>query len=147
MPANFDLKGGADLSKALAEIEREAATKVGEFAVRTSANELRAELVKAAPFDPSPGGMSEKYGHLRDNLRVRKIKPRKADRVIYRVGVGRAWWGALVEFGTFKMPAQPWFRPTFDHMQAALARGIVENVRTGLDRAAKRAARLAKKKG
>lgn len=146
MKARFDLQGGAELSKALAAIETEVATKVGEFAVRTTARDLLNALNEAAPYDPEEGGLSAKYGHLNQNLRIRKIRPRKPDRVIYRVGVGHAFWGAFVEFGTATAPAHPWFRPTWARMEEPLARGIVKHTQTGLDRAAKKAARLAKKK-
>lgn len=147
MKASFKMTGALELSKALAEIQTEVATKVGEQAVRSTAKSLEARLILVAPVDNRPGGLSERYGHLRDNIRTRKIKPRKADRVVFRVGVGSAFWGTLVEFGTAKMPAHPWFRPTWDSMQGELASGIVNGVRVGIERATKRAARLAKKKG
>lgn len=145
MKTSFQLQGALELSRALAEIKSEVATKVGEGAVRSTAKLLEMQLVLTAPYDPTPGGLSDRYGHLRTNIRTRKIKPRKETEVIYRVGTGRAFWGNFSEWGTAKMPAQPWYRPTWDRMEGPMAMHLVDATRKGLDRVAKRAARLALK--
>ena len=53
-------------------------------------------------------------GALRKSIRVVKLKPRR-----YEVGAGEFYAG-FVEFGTVRMPAQPYLRPAIRMRQAEL---------------------------
>lgn len=138
------LEGVAELKAALAELSTEVATKTGKTASRRAANGM-AQVMKAnAPVsqeaDRSPG--SKKYGHLRDNIRVRLARSRQQTAIVYNITVGRAFWGFFQEFGTRNMPANPWMRTAFDASVSQAQAAQIDELRTGIERSAKKAARL-----
>lgn len=148
--ARSRMEGAAELSAALAALGAEVATKIGRQAVRASAVELRDELVEGAPL--GPGGKkywrlkngdvrSRDYGHLRDNIRVRAVRSRKQNHIVYEVTTGRAFWGTFLEFGTVSMRPHPWFRPILDRLHNRLFDVQADLLRTGIEKAAKRLAR------
>ena len=49
-------------------------------------------------------------------------------------GDKRAWYAHLVEFGTVKMAAQPFFRPAFDESKDNMADAAVIKLKEGLAR-------------
>ncbi len=136
----LELHGGTDLEAALAALGKDVATRTGQRAVRNSSTALREELVATAPFRPGrrmrPGGAD--YGHLRDNLKVRKVRAKKPGLVLYRVSTGDAFWGNFLEFGTVNMAARPWMRPTVDRMKGKLVEIMFDTLKRGIERAAKR---------
>lgn len=146
MKASYKFEGGKEMSAALAELGKEA-TKAGEYAARSTAKLMQADLIAAAPRDERAGGLSERYGHLSENIKVVKVRPRKADRVIYRVGIGAAFWGYIVEFGSAKMAARPWWRPTVDANHQGYASAQTGFLRKGIDLAVRRAERKLLKRG
>lgn len=155
MQTVIQLKGMDELKRALAELEPEIATKAGTAATRKSAQFMRDRMRDAAPQGHEPTVKSRKrkdgtvvkvdYGHLRPNMRIRRVKARRQHFIVYHVTVGRAFWGRFLEYGTINMEARPWMRPTFD----ASAKEVVVVQLTELDAAIKRAnrklARLARK--
>lgn len=140
MAERFKIEGVAELRAALADLCEAVATKVGAKADRDAANVLKDALVSRAPFDPNA---KSPYGHLRDNIRVRKAKARNEHIISYNVTVGDAFWGRFLEFGTVKMPAKPWMRPTFDTIAEGLITVQIDGLRDGIEREAQRAARAA----
>lgn len=151
------LEGAKELDAALAALDREVATKLGAKAVRTSASELHGALVEAAPYLPgdrvkqwkrSNGTVAQaNYGHLRDNLKVRKVpksKLRKPHFILYQVSTGNAFWGNFLEFGTRYILPRPWMKPVFDRLKGKLLEIMTDTLRLGIDRVAKRAARKAR---
>ena len=153
-----EMQGAKELDAALKELGVEVAAKIGVAAVRAGSKALQAELVDSAPYNPA--GPTSKvytaksgqvrrtdYGHLRDNLRVRRMKSVKPYTVPFIVTIGRAFWGFFLEHGTVRMAARPWARPTFDRMQTGMMNAIVETLRKGTERAARRLARQRKRAG
>lgn len=154
----FRLEGAKELDAALAALGTDVAGKLGTAATRAAGKALQAELIDAAPFNPNgpkPKIFTAKsgslrrtdYGHLRDNLRVRRVKADKPFMIRFQVTTGRAFWGAFLEWGTVRMAAKPWARPTFDRMHQKLLSTVMDTLRTGVDRAAKRAARATRRAG
>jgi HK97 gp10 family phage protein len=147
------LHGAAELDAKLAALGTDIAGKLGAAALRGASKALRTELIDAAPYNPkgptlkvftATGGQVRRtdYGHLRDNLRVKRVKATKPFMIRFQVTTGRAFWGAFLEWGTARMGAKPWARPAFDRMQAKLIEIVLDTLSRGVTRAAKRAARV-----
>jgi HK97 gp10 family phage protein len=139
----FKLEGAAELRAALEELGNEVATKVGRRANRLAAVEMRDVMVSTAPeskADKSPG--SKKFGSLKTNIKVRLAKARRENVIVYNVTVGRAFWGFFQEFGTRNQPAYPWMRPAFDATVRLAIDTQTGELRTGIERAAKKARKL-----
>lgn len=148
----FRLEGAKELDAQLTALGVEVAGKLGVAATRKASKALQAELIASAPYNPkgpTPKVYTAKdgdvrrtdYGHLRDNLRVRRVKADKPFVIRFQVTTGRAFWGSFLEWGTVRMGAKPWARPTFDRMHKTLMDVVMQTLRVGVDRAAKRAAR------
>lgn len=148
----FRLEGAKELDAQLVALGVEVAGKLGAAATRKAGKALQAELIDAAPYNPKgptpkvytakDGSVSRTdYGHLRDNLRVRRVKATKPFMIRFQVTTGRGFWGSFLEWGTVRMSAKPWARPTFDRLHAKLMQVVMETLRIGVDRAARRAAR------
>lgn len=147
-----ELGGMDDLRKALEELGSEVATKLGKQAVRDSAVYLQGKMVAAAPHRPGVqlkyygrkrGRIARNYGDLRDNIKVRLAKSRKVTAVSYTVSTGQAFWGYFLEFGTVRMAAQPWMRPTFDAAVNVCVDLQIDRLRAGIARVAKKNANKA----
>lgn len=136
--------GLAELKQALEALDVAVATRIGVKADRDAANVLKDALIEAAPYDAAA---ESKYGHLRDNIRTRKQRVRVAHTIRYVVDTGNAFWGRFVELGTVKMAARPWMRPAFERIVGTLRERQADGLREGIEREAKRVARIAKKTG
>lgn len=142
------LEGAKEMERALGELGEEIANTVGRAAVRTAALELRRELEATAPYSPGTKLRNGKdYGHLRDNIRHRREKERKAYTIRYIVNFGRAFWSYFREVGTVKQPARPWAVPTFERMHQQLLRTILDTLTKRTTAAAKRLARQRARRG
>jgi HK97 gp10 family phage protein len=139
----YQLEGVAELKKALAILGDEVATKEGRRANRRAANLMANELRASAPRgdEANRSEASKKYGRLSDNIRVRLAKARKESTITYNVTTGRAFWGFFLEFGTINMPARPWMRVTFDGNTRAAVDSQMSELKSGVERAAKKAFR------
>lgn len=139
------IDGINELDAQLAQLGSKVATEVAEDAVQGSAEALAEQWRLAAPYDPaykikswsvSGGGVSRQYyGHLRENIKVAAVKSTKVTWVGYRVSTGDAFWGYFLEFGTIKMAARPWARPTNDRFKPAMQRIQVSIFNEGISRA------------
>lgn len=150
--------GGKQLQRGLEGMGEEMATKVGYRANLKAAQYLRDKYVEAAPYSGDDKSTTKSwtlkgkkgkrrilagqtrsadYGHLRDNIRLRRDKARKQGYIVHLVTVGRAFWGRFLEYGTKKMAARPWMRPAFEANKEAVA----DIQREELDRLIKRTAK------
>lgn len=136
------VEGAAELRTSLAELGTEVATKVGVSAGRRTSNVLRDELRRAAPYDPRESKLNRSYGSLRENIKVSRKKARKQHHIVFWVTIGRAFWGFFQEVGTSRMDAKPWMGPAFAAMRDRLADIQITELRSGIERAARRVARL-----
>src|SRR3546814_18502919 len=82
------------MERALGELGEELANKAGRSAVSAAARQLREELKRTAPVGPgkpkvrtSKGGTVTRtdLGHLKDNIRTKREKARKSDKIRYVV--------------------------------------------------------------
>ena len=123
------IDGIEELDAQLVRLGSQVATEIAEEAVQASANALAEQWRLAAPYAPgyrikswaTKAGVSRaSYGHLRDNIRVFPLKSVKVTFVGYRVTTGDAFWGYFLEYGTIKMRARPWARPTLDRFKSRM---------------------------
>lgn len=142
---SIDLQGLKELESALLALDRQVSARIGRKAVRDSAQLLRAVLAVSAPYRPgSRRKRGRDDGHLREILKVVSVRAKKPGLILYRVSTGDAFWGNFLELGTVKMNPRPWMRPTVEAMKGELVAEQVAILKTGIDRAAKRAARGAR---
>jgi HK97 gp10 family phage protein len=154
---NFSLSGFDDLTDTLRALNSESALKVGTSAAREGGKMVKDAFVDAAPVGDGPTAKTRRtkggktvafdYGHLRDNITVRKQRPEREHQIKFSVGVGAAFWGLFLEFGTRFMAARPWLRPAFDVVAPRVIDAIGRLLGIGIEREAKRLNRKAKKLG
>ena len=148
MKTSFELKGAAEMERALGELGEDIAAKAGRSAIRAAAKELRDDLKQTAPYRPGERMRRGKdFGHLRDNLRVRFEKSRKPYTIRFVVTIGRAFWGYFQERGTVNMGAKPWAAPTFERKTTQLLNIVLDTLRKRAAAAARRQARQKSKMG
>lgn len=139
MVKKVELKGAAEMQRALSELGTQVATRIGVAANRKAAKALAEGVAIAAPRGLHPS--HPELGHLADNIKVKKSKTRTPTRVRYVVHTGKAFWGHFVEYGTVKNPAHPFFRATWEHMREHLVAIQMAELRLGLERATRRLGR------
>lgn len=157
MTVRFELNGVEELKRTLAALNSESATKVGTVASREAAKLVKGAFVANAPVGTEPTAKTRKtkkghvvrydYGRLKNNIRIRKLRPDKQHQIKYGVGIGAAFWGLIQEFGSKNMAARPWMRPAFDGVASQVVAEIGRLVGLGIMREAKRLQRKAKKQG
>lgn len=145
------VEGLRELDAALALLDTEVATKLGVTAGRKSAQALEGELKSVAPYRAgqhlkywsTSGGRSNSrdYGHLRDNIKVRKARSRETNYIVFNVTTGQAFWGYFLEYGTVNMAAKPWARPAVERMKDELVSIQIDILGKGINRIAAQVAK------
>ena len=147
--AAVKIEGVAELKAALAELSNEVATKIGVAADRKAAKAMAEVMVSLAPFaarastmkywkTKKNGTQSADYGHLRDNIRVRRARATTDNKVVFNISTGNAFWGYFLEYGTINMQARPFMRPAFDAFRQQAIDIQIGELRGGIERVAKR---------
>lgn len=153
----FSINGVDELKRALNALNSESALKVGTSAAREGGKMIKAAFVDAAPVGTEPTAKTRRtrsgnvvafdYGHLRDNITVRKRRAERQHQVKFSVGIGAAFWGLIQEFGSRHMAAHPWMRPAFDRAARGVISAVGKLIGSGIEREAKRLGRKARKLG
>jgi len=128
------VRGLAEAQRALKQLPEKLQGRVMIAAVRNAASLLRTEIRKAAPRGQTQSDASKRYGRLRQNVRLVRLKRVPKGSAAFRVNTGNAFWGVFYEFGTSRQPARPWFRPAIetasdaalDRLRVRLAEGIAK---------------------
>lgn len=104
--------GLSELKRKLDKLPEELRRYALNEAAKAGAQPIRDEAARLAPRASSPS--HPELGHLADHIAV--FEPTKtAKGVSVRQGPAAGYyWGRYLEFGTSKMPAQPFMRPAFD---------------------------------
>lgn len=120
----IQMQGLAQLTARFNALSSAAKGKAVRAAGRAGCNEIKKQIVKTAPYD----AVSQDNTHIRKNVVVGRSRSRSGyGREVFTVGIklgkktlangkvvkteGDTWYWKLVEFGTSKMPAQPFMRP------------------------------------
>ncbi len=122
------LEGYSELIEGLDGMAADVATKLGRKATREGAKLLLERIKERAPYGSLLAGAAKKYGHLRDNLKVRLARAQTEGTIVYKVTSGKAFWARFLEFGTKFIAARPFMRPATD----ASAQAVVDRVGTVL---------------
>lgn len=126
-----------------------------EFPRATGRNTLRRALVKAAhpvavvarsiaPDDPATGAPDLKNSIEVTTQLTSRHRGEKVSEVEVYIGpvrqVGRFVlnYASLVEFGTYKMTAQPFMRPAWDRMKGIVHSRLVKELATEFEKAGRR---------
>jgi HK97 gp10 family phage protein len=128
----FQIDGAAELDAKLARLGQEVATDIGVDAMNAAARALADHWVAIAPYDPSRNP-ERKYGHLKDEITVRREGTDNANQIAFRVSTGDAFWGYFYEFGTVKQPPRPIFRSVTEGMKDELVSIQVQRLRSGIE--------------
>lgn len=116
--------------------------RVMRKAVRAGAAVMRSEIRAAAPVSETQSKMSRKYGRIKDNIRIIRLRRDVPDSsVAYRVNTGGAPHAYWYEYGTKKQIARPFFRPAVDQAWQQAVTRIRERLASGVEREARNLAK------
>ena len=130
MDFKHGMTGFKELENVLKHLPDKLHDSVAVKAVRAGAGKVRKEIKTNAPvsgFDHGP------YGPLSKNIRVTRNRYEETRHsVVVTVHTGKGYWGMFLEFGTVKMPAQPFFAPGLDAAASPALQAMVVTLSTGL---------------
>lgn len=129
------IAGAKELRAVLLKLPDRARKRVIASATRKGAQVVLAEVVAQAPVGTEPPDFQ--YGRLRDNIRVTALKGNDADKAVFAVHNGRAYWANFLEFGTRYMPARPFMRRALEVSVPKALKTIGEALGKGIEKEAK----------
>lgn len=139
------MTGAAELDAMLTKLSRAVATDIGEKVVKAGADVVKSEWVKVAPIAEAASmkhwtvASGEKrsalYGHGRDQIAIRKVRPQKENAVVAAVHTGKAFWLHIFEFGSVTQPPRPTFRPAVERVKEAVVAAEVVALKAGISKA------------
>ena len=143
MDGTSRVTGLAEAAAVLKRLPERVQSRVLRGATAAGARVMLKEVRAAAPVAAGePSAASQRYGRLRDNIRVVRLKrdvpPSSA---AYRVDTGKSFWGMFLEFGTRLIAARPWFRPAVDTSYEKAVGTIKERLAAGVAREAEKMAK------
>lgn len=124
------LHGARELDQVLQRLPDRVAKQVADNAVRAGGRVVASETKLAVPVDT---------GALQDSIVVRSVRGEPGKAVVGFLKP-RSRIAHLLEFGTSKMAARPFFRPALDVSARAAINEIGRVLGNGLERAARRLA-------
>ena len=144
----FDMKGWDELKRGLEQLGPELATRAGKSAIRAGAKVLSEEVKAGTPVGDddtsrsyrTKGGQSVTvdYGHMRDNIKIKMGRPKKAFNVVAYETFGAAFGARFLEYGTVKMAARPFAKPAFDNATILMLDKIKTQLGLSIDRLARK---------
>lgn len=140
MKVRSKFTGGAEIARRLLELPPEVSRRVLQGASRKAGNVIRDAARARAPVSEYP---EHRQGHLRDNIIV-SVLTRHAMKVVMAIHTGRAFWGNFLEFGTARMPPQPFMRPALDETADKALAVLGRELGKGVEREAAKLAKGAK---
>lgn len=140
------LEGTRELSRQLAELGKATSGRVlkaavGEAMLPTFRQALSTVPVGTRPHRTYKGRMVEP-GFAQQNLRLKTWVSRDKSAAAAMVGVAPEAYYVLqfIELGTSRIPAAPWLTPAFESNKDAGVRIIAQEMRTRIERIARRRA-------
>jgi len=129
LKTDIKLEGKEELSRKLAEIADSINYNRMEGILYESAEEVKSALIQAAPLGPT--------GNLKRSPMAKKMPKSEAPVVIAGIDRKKAPHAHLVEFGTVKMSAKPFFRPTWDRLKGKVNKDIEAKTKQAVDKSVK----------
>lgn len=135
MKMDFKLSGFDDFAEDLKKLGPAVERKVVRRSVISAMRPARAFLKSVAPVqvDGQRSKTSKKYGHLRQNIRLIRLKKVEKGQAAARVDTGKAFWGVMYELGTRYQPARPWFGPAFRKVSDLVLKTLSSDIGKGIE--------------
>lgn len=146
---NVQFKGGKELEAALMELEKGAARRTAERALKLAAEPIRARWEELVPEDEGDLKRSIQIGRAIKSLQ----RTSRGDVVKTFVGVDESQdrrlhiYAEVQEFGNADTPAQPAGRPAWEEKKMVAFDRLADDLRAEIMKTADRAARKAARKG
>lgn len=144
------VNGLRELGESMRLLSADVATRIARAATAAGAQVIRKEAVRLAPQSSEPHQLGRRKdqivqpGNLKRNIIIKRMPKSSLSSehiVTVRHGSGQApkdaFYGSFVEFGTAKMPAQPFLRPAFESQKEAAVEQIAKRIKARIDRANK----------
>lgn len=144
-PVNFQVDGLRELGLRMQGLKADMAGKIARQAVAAGAGVVRAAARKGAPVDTGNlkaavimKRMRKPENGLTEQYIVTPRKGKASDVIAAKRGTGKlgkdAYYAHMVEFGTVKMPAQPFMRPALEQNTQRATDAMVKRLRKRLDK-------------
>jgi len=142
------IHGAKEIEAVLKELPEQVGRNVLNGALMSGANVVVKEARARAPRGKgdTKDAKGRNVGHLFQNIRRKRWK-RGSHSAEVKIGIGAAFWGMFLEFGTSKMAARPWLRPAWDASKEKALAAIGKSLGRGLERAATKLAGKYSKSG
>jgi len=146
--SSVTVTGLSELEKRLEQFTDQVAKNIMSGALRAGAVVIQKEARQRCPVSSEAHWLGKKRGKERvliapGELKRKGIKVRLAPRksrtvpIEYWVYVSRRYWyWKFLEFGTVKMPAQPFMRPAFDTLKEKATEAIRDYLAARIDKEA-----------
>lgn len=143
LPSEFSGRNGGPVRGALFAATREIRDEAVRLAPEDTGN-LKRNIMIVRDRNPGSSNAAERYSiairvgrrsnRVKRAYRMGRINPR-----LRALGGTDAWYGIFKEFGTAKMPAEPFLRPAFEARKMQALSTFTRELRKSVDRAVKRA--------
>lgn len=126
MDLQVQIFGLDELQRELNDLPDEVQKTILKAAMDEAAKVMLDEAKRLAPY---------RTGKLRDSIEIREVKPRQNEAFRYAISP-HVRYAAPVEYGTNRMAAKPFMRPTHDGKKDQVVRDTREDVMAGIERLA-----------
>ena len=140
-----EIHGFAALENALKQLPEAVAGKALNGALAAGMGSIKKEAAGLIPMGSKAHFIGKKAkgklvqpGHLRKQLRVRKLRNEQFSSAYALSFSAAGFYGMFHEFGTAKMPAHPILRPAFDNKKDQALDRIKERLAANIERARKK---------
>lgn len=140
------LEGVRDLTGKITELGAKLAARELRGTVKASLtiaeHKARARMPQGTEPHKTYRGRLVSPGYAITTLHIEVGLNKRTGAVVATLGVGREAFYVVqfVELGTADMAAQPWLRPSFEESEDAMLRSIADELRSRIDKIAKRRA-------
>lgn len=135
MKTDIKLGGYKEFDNLLRNLPGNIAGRALQSAVTGAIREAAKDIRKAAPRndgDQSPA--SEKYGPIRKNIKVKRLRRTDRGQRGARVDTGKAFWAVFYEKGTRYQPARPWFKQAFENATPKVLANFRDRLQTAIEK-------------
>lgn len=126
--------GFNEFHKMLGILPKRVNDRVVQKATVSAMREARKFIKKAAPTGKEKSPSSEKYGSIKKNIRVIKLRRVAQFEKAARVDTGKAFWAVFYDRGTKRQPPRPFFKSAIDAASSAIYKKYADVLADGIER-------------
>lgn len=141
-------KGVNELAQSLKKLPDRVENKVLQSAVNSGLLPAKKAIIAAAPLGPDKTGNRQhrsqrtasdwarikKYGHLKKQIKIMRLKRVGYKERAARVTTGKAFWAFWYELGNRRQPARPFFLPAFTKSVNQVLETLSDKLAKGIER-------------